>query len=64
MEKQPNELHVEIKQVYGIDRVYPVCEQAKALARLAGGVTLTDRAIQSAKELGFKIIVVQQKREL
>ena len=48
---------VEIKNVYGTDKVYPICEQAKLLTRLTGNKTMTDSAIKTIKELGYTIEV-------
>jgi len=48
---------VQIKTVYGVDKVYPVCEKAKLLAKLAESVTLTERAIEHIKALGYTINV-------
>ena len=48
---------VKIRNVYGEERVYPVCEKAKIFARLAGTKTLTDHAIGLIKSLGYTIEV-------
>lgn len=50
---------VEIKNVYGNNTVYPVCNTAKIFADIAGTKTLTFETIQSIKALGFKVIVQQ-----
>lgn len=54
------EIKVEIRNVYGNDLIYPVCETAKDLAALAGDKTLTTFSIQLIKKLGYKICVIQQ----
>lgn len=54
------EIKVEIRNVYGNDLIYPVCETAKDLASLAGDKTLTTFSIQLIKKLGYKICVIQQ----
>lgn len=51
---------VEIKQVYGINTVYPVNDKAKLIAKLAGTKTLTTDTINTARELGFTFEVIQQ----
>lgn len=51
---------VEIYNVYYQDLVYPMCETSKLFARLAGTKTLTPRAIETIKELGYKINVHQR----
>ena len=50
---------VTIKQVYGNEAIYPVCDKAKALAALAGTKTLTRAALTQIKNLGFQITVQQ-----
>lgn len=37
------EIIVKIRQVYGRDTIYPVCEKAAAFAKLAGQAMLTAR---------------------
>ena len=48
---------VEVKNVYGIDRIYPVCPKAKAFMSLTGNKTLSDADIKLIKSLGFEIEV-------
>ena len=54
------QIQVRIKQVYGRDTIYPVCEKAAAFARLAGQTTLTGREIALIKSLGYSVAVVQE----
>lgn len=56
------ELIVEVKNVYGTEKVYPVCEKAKILAALTGSKTLTDKVIFYAKKLGFTFSVKQNAK--
>ena len=44
---------IEIKSVYGQDKVYPVCEKAQIIASLSGTKTLTPETIALAKLLGY-----------
>lgn len=48
-------IHVEKKNVYGNDLIYPVCERAKRFAILTGQKTLSDGAIYHIKRLGFSV---------
>jgi len=48
---------VRIKNVYGQDLVYPVCEKAQAFATLTGKKTLTGYALRTIENLGFEIEV-------
>ena len=51
------ELIVKIKTVYGVEKIYPVCEAAKTIAEIAGTTTLTKETIALAKKLGYWITV-------
>ena len=48
---------VEIKPIYGDERIYPVCDKAKAFAALTGCKTLTRVAIGHIKSLGYIVNV-------
>jgi hypothetical protein len=50
-----NVIRVQIRTVYGIDRFYPVNDQAELLAKLTGTVTLTETNLKTAKAMGFVI---------
>jgi hypothetical protein len=52
------EITVEIKNVYGVQTVYPVCAQAKFFAALAGTKTLTAQAVKLIKQQGYSLRVV------
>ena len=54
------ELYVERKNVYGVDRFYPVCEKAKILCNISGNKTLVPGVIDCIKALGYKL---EQPRE-
>jgi hypothetical protein len=51
---------VKIRSVYGEDKVYPVSEEAKLFANIAGTKTLTDYTIAKIKQLGYTINIEQQ----
>ena len=48
-------LTVAIKNVYGEEKIYPLCEAAKTFAKIAGTRTLTLRAIEAIKKLGYAV---------
>ena len=49
-------IQVQLKQSYGRDLIYPVCDKAKAFAALVGQKTLTDQDIKIiTKSLGFEL---------
>ena len=50
---------VRIDKNYGTTVVYPACHTSKLIAQLAGTRTLTDRAIEIIKQLGYAIEVQQ-----
>ena len=52
---------VQIKNVYGQEKVYPVCEGAKTFARLVGQQTFTDSNIRYIKQLGYAVNVMQNQ---
>ena len=48
-------LIVEKKNVYGVERVYPVCNKAKIWTALTGNKTLLDVDIKLIKQLGYTL---------
>jgi hypothetical protein len=52
---------VQIKNVYGQDKVYPVCDAAKTFAQLVGQQTLTDLNIRYIKQPGYAVNVMQNQ---
>jgi hypothetical protein len=48
-------IQIEVRDVYGVQTVYPVCEAAKRFASIAGTKTLTHRALCDIEALGFDI---------
>jgi hypothetical protein len=47
---------VKIKNVFGNERIYPVCPQAKLFAQISGHKTLTRHAISLIKGLGYTVV--------
>ena len=52
------DIFVEVKNVYGVQTVYPVCDQAKFFAALAGTKTLTSQAIKLIRQAGYNPVPV------
>ena len=48
-------LIVQIKNIYGVNRIYPVCEKSKSFSRIAGLKNLQPTVIDEIKKLGYKI---------
>jgi hypothetical protein len=53
------QITVELKDQYGTQVVYPVCERARLFAKLAGTRTLTHNALEIIKALGYEVNVKQ-----
>jgi hypothetical protein len=54
-------IQVNIKQVYGVDRIYPVNDKAMILTQLTNKKTLDKRDIELIKQLGYEIEVITKK---
>jgi hypothetical protein len=52
---------IHIKNVYGEDKAYPVCEKAKLFTDIAGTKTLRPCDLNYIQALGYKISVKQQE---
>jgi len=50
-----NKLIVQIKNIYGVNRIYPVCTKSHSFARIAGLKTLQLSTIDEIKKLGYQI---------
>ena len=49
------QITVEIKSVYGVERIYAVCNNAKLITKLKQSKTLSKDDISILKELGYTI---------
>ena len=54
-------LIVEKKNVYGVERVYPVCNKAKILTALTLNKTLLDVDIKLIKQLGYTLTTKREE---
>ena len=50
-----NVIEVEVKDVYGVTKYYPICEKAQLFADIAGTKTLTVQVIKKIEALGYSI---------
>ena len=55
------QLIVSKKNVYGVERVYPVCNKAKLFARISGNKTLLPEDIELIKKLGYNLTTEREK---
>lgn len=54
-------IEIEVKNIYGKDTFYPLCNKAVLFARLTGNKTLTIDSLKTIKSLGYEV-AVQQKQ--
>ena len=57
----PLTIRIELRDQYGKQVVYPVCEVAKTFAAIAGTATLTDVTLMRINSLGYNIITTQKE---
>ena len=50
---------IEIKNIYGNETIYPVCDKALTFAKMLGQKTLTRKDLASIKALGFELSLKQ-----
>ena len=55
------QLLVSKKNVYGVERVYPICTKAKLFASIAGNKTLRPDVIELIKKLGYNLTTESEK---
>jgi hypothetical protein len=55
------QLIVSKKNVYVVERVYPVCNKAKILTALTGNKTLLDVDIKLIKQLGYTLTTKREE---
>lgn len=59
-----NAIEVEMRDVYGVTKFYPVCAKACIFARIAGTVTLTKETIKQIKLLDYAVIIKVREPQL
>lgn len=53
-------IKIEIRNVYGEEKAYPVCTDAKVFADIAGTKTLTQMTLRRVLALGYSLAVVDR----
>lgn len=53
------QLIVEVKSIYGVERIYAVCNNSKLITKLKQSKTLNKDDISILRELGYKIEIKQ-----
>lgn len=51
-----NAITIEVRNVYGQMKAYPVCERARSFAKIAGTSTLTRSVLREIQSMGFEVI--------
>jgi len=59
--RQHMNITIVAKSNYGTQAYYPVCDNARLFASIAGTTTLTPRTLRIIKLLGINIIITQQE---
>lgn len=49
------QITVQVRDVYGTEQVYPICDDALRFAAIAGTTTLTKRVLKCVEALGYTI---------
>lgn len=52
-----NSIRVLIKNVYGVDNIYPLCDKAQLFCGLLKQKTLTHDNVEFIKAIGFRVFV-------
>jgi hypothetical protein len=48
-------IQIEVRNVYGVLKIYPLCDTAKTFADIAGTKTLTLATVKKIESLGYEI---------
>ena len=56
-----NTLLVQVKNNYGSEVIYPICNNSRLIAKLAGTKTITDDAVKILKLLGYSFNQVSKE---
>jgi ATP phosphoribosyltransferase len=54
------EIVVRIKNVYGVEKVYPVSPNAHLFTDIAGTTTLRPSDLKAIQELGYRVVIEQK----
>lgn len=57
-------IEVEIRTVYGTEKIYPLCDRSRIFCKLLGQSTLTFENIKFIKELGFEVKSIKKEKML
>lgn len=54
-------IQIEVRDVYGTPRAYPVCETARAFTKIAGTKTMQYRVLTTIEDMGYEIEIVSHR---
>ena len=57
-------IQIEMKEVYGETKVYPVCQKAKIFSKIAGTKTLTKGVLENIERLGYQLELIVNPKYL
>jgi hypothetical protein len=57
-----NVVAVEVRNVYGLDKIYPANRPAELFAQLAGTKTLSPADLLTIQALGFEVAEIHKKK--
>lgn len=55
------QITVQVRNIYGVQTIYPLCSKAQLFAAICNTKTLTREAIKNIKALGYSVHVQQDK---
>jgi len=58
------EIKLKVKNIYGVNRLYPVCEKAKIFAKISKGTTITGKTLDYIKELGYEVTLIVEPPDI
>jgi hypothetical protein len=61
LEYPPKYVTIRIKDVYGKETIYPVCETAQRFTALTGCTTIRRQDLEIIKRLGYTILTEQRE---
>ena len=57
---EKNKIYVEIKNLYGVELIYPKCKKGWLFTKLTNKTCLTNREIDIIKTLNYNVEVIQK----
>lgn len=58
----PREIRVQFRTVYGVERIYPVCDTGRLFSRISRRETFSVDDLRVLAKLGYHVITVEDPR--